>query len=105
VPKQRKARRDRHNTEGKRLLNLVLESMSQEALSKDLRVQQQAISNWKLGSARPETHYREALERVTERLSLETGVPVIGFDTWYTDEELAIARGPFVTKKKTGTDD
>lgn len=90
----RSHRKPMKRTEGRRLLLVVLAKNTEHSVATSVKASQQAVSSWKKGSSRPETHFRDALERVY-------GIPR---DSWLTAGELAIARGCEEPLAATGTD-
>lgn len=58
--------------------------MSQRELAKQLGIASASVSAWKDSTARPEVHFRRAVERLL-------GIP---FDDWMTAAEKRIADGP-----------
>ncbi len=59
------------------------DAVSQAELARRVGVSGASLGAWKAGTARPEQHYREALQR-------EIGLEPVA---WMTAEERAIARG------------
>lgn len=84
VSKEERAARG--NTMGRKLLVERIQSdpdWTQAKLAVSLDCKQPSVSAWIRGETRPDTHFRQAIERLM-------GIPM---GTWLTDAEVAIATG------------
>lgn len=75
---------DPSNTAGRGILALLISpSRTAYRVAKSIGARPDSVYRWLSGKARPEPHFRDALERVFQ-------VPA---SSWYTSEERAVAFG------------
>jgi len=81
-----------YDTGGCRKLRSLVErgEISQSTIARKLGVSQPSVSAWLLGRTRPESHYREAIER---RFKIRAS-------DWMTDSEYFMAFGRQRTRSK-----